>query len=53
MKKILLMIGLMLILGLTFSSQKTESKTKEAPVEDVVVEDELVLEDWMTKPFNI
>jgi len=51
MKKILLMIGLLLILGLAFSTQN-EKTNKENVVEEVV-EDELVLEDWMTKPFNI
>lgn len=46
MKKILLIIGLMLVLGLAFSSQKTETKIIEE-----FHEEELVLEDWMTKPF--
>jgi hypothetical protein len=52
MKKILLIAGLLLILGLAFSSGETKTKAKEAPVE-TIVEDELQIEDWMTKPFNI
>ena len=51
MKKILLIAGLLLIIGLAFSSQMTERKKVDAPVEEVVLEDDLLVEDWMTKPF--
>ena len=50
MKKILLIAGLLLIIGLAFSTQ-TETKKVDAPVEEVVLEDDLLVEDWMTKPF--
>ena len=48
MKKILFIIGLILVIGLAFSSQKTETK-----IVDDVFDEELVFEEWMTKPFNI
>jgi len=51
MKKIALIAALLLILGLTFSSQIIETKKIDTPVEEVVVEDDLQVEDWMTKPF--
>ena len=58
MRKILLITGLLLIIGLTISSQKIETKDVKIPVENVLIdtttdaEEELVVEDWMTQPFN-
>lgn len=51
MKKIALIAILLLILGLAFSTQNVTEK-KETPIEDIFVEEELQVEDWMTKPFN-
>ena len=54
MRKILLITGLLLIIGLTISSQKIETKDVKIPVENVLIdtttdaEEELVVEDWMT-----
>ena len=52
MKKIALIAILLLILGLAFSTQTVIEKEIVTPVEDTLVEDELVVEDWMTRPFN-
>jgi len=49
MKKILLIAGLLLILALAFSSQTGNKESKDIPDEEIVIEDELVVEDWMTK----
>jgi hypothetical protein len=47
MKKILLIAGLLLILGLAFSSQTGNKENKNVPDKEIVIEDELVVEDWM------
>jgi len=52
MKKLALIAVLLLILGLAFSTHGVTEKKIDSPVEDTVVEEELVVEDWMTKPFN-
>jgi len=49
MKKILLITALLLLLGLAFSSQADNKESKNIPDEEIVIEDELLVEDWMTK----
>ena len=51
MKKIALIAILLLILGLAFSTQSVTEKKIDSPIEEVVVEEDLQVEDWMTKPF--
>ena len=51
-KGILVFIILVLALAILGSTGIPE-KTEVIPVEEVVIEDELVLEDWMTKPFEL
>lgn len=51
MKKLALIAALLLILGLAFSTHGVTEKKIDSPVEEVVVEDDLQVEDWMTKPF--
>jgi hypothetical protein len=51
MKKIALIAILLLILGLAFSTQSVTEKKIDSPVDEVVIEEDLQLEDWMTKPF--
>ena len=54
MKKITFIIALLLVLILGLASQKVTVNQKQiVPVEDTVVEEELVIEDWMTEPFTI
>jgi hypothetical protein len=55
MKKFTFIFALLLVLILGIASQKvTENVDKvTVPVEDTVVEEELVIEDWMTEPFTI
>lgn len=52
MKKLALIAALLLILGLAFSTHGVTEKKIDSPVEEVLVEEDLQLEDWMTKPFN-
>jgi len=52
MKKLALIAVLLLILGLVFSTHGVTEKKIDSPIEDVVVEEDLQVEDWMTKPFN-
>jgi len=49
MKKILLIAGLLLILGLAFSTQTGNKENNNIPNEEIVIEDELIVEDWMTE----
>jgi hypothetical protein len=52
MKKIAFIAILLLILGLAFSSQSVTEKKVDTPIEDTIVEEDLQVEDWMTKPFT-
>jgi len=51
MKKLALIAVLLLILGLAFSTQSVTEKKVDTPIEDTIVEEDLQVEDWMTKPF--
>jgi len=52
MKKFTFIIAILLVLILGIASQKTiENKTPNIPLEDVLIEEDLQLEDWMTTPF--
>ena len=55
MKKLTFILALLLVLILGLASQKvSENQGKETtPFQDTVVEEELVIEDWMTEPFTI
>jgi len=44
-------IGALIFIGLILLA--SQIKTVESKTQDVIQEDELVLEDWMTKPFII
>ena len=47
-------IGMFILIGFIFlSSQAIKTNESEILNQDVIQEDEIVLEDWMTEPFII
>jgi len=53
MKKFAILTALLLVLIVSISSHSTESEICKNKTKNIIIDDELVLEDWMTIPFNI